>query len=102
VRPKWLGAKLSWESGFIAFLIFTLMATYLASFFVADAAPRRAFSVDSHPGPVHLPAHRPAHQAPAPGAEPATVFLSRGSFAQIPHSAAMRTSPVAGTDLTGS
>ena len=37
VRPGWLGKKLSWESGLIAFLIFLLMATYLASFFVADA-----------------------------------------------------------------
>src|SRR5580693_7968804 len=38
VRPRWLGAKLSWESGFIALLIFALMATYLAAFFVADAS----------------------------------------------------------------
>jgi Fe-S oxidoreductase len=29
VRPKWLGEKLSWESGFIALLIFALMVTYL-------------------------------------------------------------------------
>ncbi len=39
VRPRWLGKQLSWESGFIAFLIFLLMVTYLASFFVADADP---------------------------------------------------------------
>ncbi|MGA2808524.1 MAG: [Fe-S]-binding protein, partial [Terracidiphilus sp.] len=39
VRPKWLGQKLSWESGFIALLIFVLMATYLAAFSVADASP---------------------------------------------------------------
>src|SRR5580704_8362604 len=31
VRPRWLG-KVSYESGFIAFLIFMLMATYLATF----------------------------------------------------------------------
>ena len=31
VRPKWLG-EVAYESGFIAFLIFTLMATYLATF----------------------------------------------------------------------
>src|SRR5580658_766191 len=31
VRPRWLGEKLSWESGIIAGLIFVLMATYLAS-----------------------------------------------------------------------
>lgn len=29
-RPRWLGEKLSWESGFIALLIFTLMVTYIA------------------------------------------------------------------------
>jgi Fe-S oxidoreductase len=31
-RPKWLGEKLSYESGFISFLIFLLMVTYLGSF----------------------------------------------------------------------
>ncbi len=31
LRPKWLG-KLSYESGFIALLIFTLMVTYLATY----------------------------------------------------------------------
>ena len=30
VRPIWLGEKVSYESGFIAFLIFLLMVTYLA------------------------------------------------------------------------
>src|SRR5580698_7112170 len=42
VRPIWLareGHELSWESGVIAGLIFALMATYLASFYVADASP---------------------------------------------------------------
>src|SRR5580692_1607346 len=38
VRPKWLGQKLSWESGFIALLIFALMATYLAAFTVTDSS----------------------------------------------------------------
>ena len=33
VRPKWLG-ELSWGSGLVALLIFALMATYLAAFFV--------------------------------------------------------------------
>src|ERR1017187_5529480 len=37
VRPRWLfrketGGNVSWESGFIAFLIFNLMITYLATF----------------------------------------------------------------------
>jgi hypothetical protein len=35
VRPKWLGAEVSVESGVIAGLIFLLMATYLAALFVA-------------------------------------------------------------------
>src|SRR6266568_1955599 len=39
VRPRWLGEKLSYESGVIALLIFALMVTYLASFFFADADP---------------------------------------------------------------
>ncbi len=34
IRPRWLGAKLSYESGFIAFLIFLLMVTYIAEFFI--------------------------------------------------------------------
>ena len=35
-RPKWLGEKVSWESGFIALLIFTLMVTYLATFILHE------------------------------------------------------------------
>jgi hypothetical protein len=34
VHPIWLGKKVSYESGFIAFLIFLLMATYIGAFFV--------------------------------------------------------------------
>ena len=39
VRPQWLlrketGDKMSWESGFIAFLILNLMLTYLATFWI--------------------------------------------------------------------
>ncbi|WP_180538481.1 (Fe-S)-binding protein [Nevskia soli] len=34
VRPRWLGAKVSYESGFIAFLIFLLMVTYMAGFHI--------------------------------------------------------------------
>src|ERR1017187_10462038 len=39
IRPKWLGGKLSYQSGVIALLIFILMATYLTSFGVADTSP---------------------------------------------------------------
>ena len=36
VRPQWLGEKISVESGVIAGLIFLLMVSYLAAFFVRD------------------------------------------------------------------
>ena len=39
VRPRWLGQKVSYESGFIAALIFILMVTYLAAFAVRSASP---------------------------------------------------------------
>lgn len=38
VRPIWLGRKVSYESGVIAFLIFALMVTYLAAFFVPSTS----------------------------------------------------------------
>lgn len=44
IRPRWLGASLSWESCLIALLIFVLMVTYLAAFFMLMQAPRRGFS----------------------------------------------------------
>jgi Fe-S oxidoreductase len=102
VRPKWLGEKLSWESGFIAFLIFALMATYLASFFVADTDPAARglwwlhtlalltfLPLIPHTKHLHLVL------------SPATIFLSRGSFAQIPPlSGDEDFGLVAGTDLT--
>ena len=36
VKPRWLGAKVSKESGVIAVLIFVLMVTYLAAFWYQD------------------------------------------------------------------
>ena len=102
VRPKWLGKKLSWESGLIALLIFVLMATYLASFFVTDAGPAvRALwwihtlalltflPIIPHTKHLHLVL------------SPATVFLSRGGFSQIPPLIGDEDfGLVAGTDLT--
>jgi len=38
VRPIWLGKKVSYESGFIAFLIFLLMVTYIGGYFVSSAS----------------------------------------------------------------
>jgi Fe-S oxidoreductase len=102
IRPKWLGENLSWESGFIALLIFVLMATYLASFFVANSGPSvktlwwfhtlallTFLPIIPHTKHLHLLL------------SPFTVFLSRGSFAQIPPlSGDEDFGLVAGADLT--
>jgi Fe-S oxidoreductase len=102
VRPRWLGQKPSYESGFIAFLIFVLMATYLASFFVTDAstAARALWWIHTlalltfmpiipHTKHLHLVL------------SPATVFLSRGGFSQIPPLVGDEDfGLIAGTDLT--
>src|SRR5579883_1433016 len=39
VRPIWFGPNVSYESGFIAFLIFALMVTYLGALFTHDEDP---------------------------------------------------------------
>ena len=102
VRPKWLGKKLSWESGFIAFLIFLLMVTYLASFFVGDADPatRILWWVHSLAILIFLaiiPHTKHLHLI----LSPATVFLSRGGFSQIPPLVGDEDfGLIAGTDLT--
>jgi Fe-S oxidoreductase len=102
LRPIWLGKELSWESGVIALLIFLLMATYLASFFVASTDPAARVLWWAHtlcllaflpliPHTKHL------HLV----LSPATIFLSRGSFANIPPLAGDEDfGLVAGTDLT--
>ncbi len=84
-RPRWLGQKLSYESGFIALLIFVLMVTYLAAFFVANASPAVTalwwihtlsllifLPIIPHTKHLHLVL------------SPVTVFLSRGGFSRIP------------------
>ena len=102
LRPIWLGPNLSWESGLIALLIFLLMATFLASFFVSPTNPAARALWWSHtlcllaflpliPHTKHL------HLV----LSPATIFLSRGSFAHIPPlSGDEDFGLVAGTDLT--
>ena len=101
VRPKWLG-ELSWGSGLIALLIFALMATYLAAFFVtgpggavqalwwAHTLTLLAFlPLIPHTKHLHLVL------------SPFTVFFSRGGFAQIPPlSGDEDFGLVAGKDLT--
>jgi Fe-S oxidoreductase len=102
VRPKWLGEKLSWESGFIAFLIFALMATYLASFTVADASSAARVLWWLHTLALLtflplIPHTKHLHLV----LSPATIFLSRGTFAQIPPLQGDEDfGLVAGTDLT--
>jgi Fe-S oxidoreductase len=85
IRPRWLGEKLSWESGFIAFLIFALMATYLAAFFVADTSLAARVLWWMHTLALLtflplIPHTKHLHLV----LSPATIFLSRGSYAQIP------------------
>jgi Fe-S oxidoreductase len=85
IRPRWLGEKLSWESGFIAFLIFALMASYLAAFTVADTSVAARVLWWMHTLALLtflplIPHTKHLHLV----LSPATIFLSRGSFAQIP------------------
>jgi Fe-S oxidoreductase len=102
IRPRWLGENLSYQSGVIALLIFVLMATYLASFFVADASPsaRTLWWIHTLALLTFLPLiphTKHLHLV----LSPATVFLSRGSFSQIPPlSGDEDFGLVAGTDLT--
>jgi Fe-S oxidoreductase len=91
VRPIWLsrpavpGHEISYESGIIAGLIFLLMATYLASFWVSDGSVTARvlwwthtlsllvfLPLVSHTKHLHLIL------------SPLTIFLSRGGFSQIP------------------
>ncbi len=102
VRPRWLGEKLSWESGFIALLIFLLMVTYLAAFSVADTSEAARVLWWAHTLcllvflPI-IPHTKHLHLV----LSPATVFLSRGGFGKIPPLAGDEDfGLVAGTDLT--
>ncbi|MCU0245917.1 MAG: heterodisulfide reductase-related iron-sulfur binding cluster [Bryobacter sp.] len=85
VRPKWLGEKVSVESGVIAGLIFTLMVTYLADYWGHDLAGlgRVNWWVHTLALLVFLPLiphTKHLHLI----LSPATVFLSRGCFSRIP------------------
>ena len=90
VRPRWLGEKVSTESGVIASLIFVLMITYLGAFWYGDSKPLWwthtlallvFLPLIPHTKHLHLVL------------SPLTVFLSRGEFAHIP--------PLAGDDDFG-
>jgi Fe-S oxidoreductase len=85
VRPRWLGDHVSYESGFIAFLIFTLMVTYLAEFFIPETsgAVKAIWWIHSIALLVFLPL-LPHTKHLHLVLSPATVFLSRGGFSRIP------------------
>jgi Fe-S oxidoreductase len=85
VRPRWFGQDLSWESGFIALLIFTLMATYLAAFFVPAGSPAARALWWTHTLTLLIflpiiPHTKHLHLV----LSPVTIFLSRGGFSRIP------------------
>jgi len=100
-RPKWLG-EVSWESGLIALLIFVLMATYLAAFFVRGEGAGLQALWWAHTAALLLflpiiPHTKHLHLV----LSPFTVFLSRGGFARIPPlSGDEDFGLVAGKDLT--
>ncbi len=84
VRPKWLG-EVSYESGLIAFLIFALMATYLAQFGLAEgsASARANWWLHTLALLIFLPViPRTKHLHLV--LSPITVFLGRRGFSQIP------------------
>jgi Fe-S oxidoreductase len=85
VHPKWLGEKVSYESGFIAFLIFTLMMTYLATFWIGESDPGAKLVWWAHTLALLIflpliPHTKHLHLV----LSPVTIFLSRGGFSQIP------------------
>jgi Fe-S oxidoreductase len=80
LRPKWLGA-LSYESGVIALLIFTLMATFLVALWFGDSK----LLWWSHTAALLIflpliPRTKHLHLV----LSPFSIFLSRGGFAKIP------------------
>ena len=82
IRPKWLGS-LSWESGFIALLIFLLMATYLATFLPAGESSKTLWWAHTLTILVFLPLvphTKHLHLI----LSPVTVFLKRDGFSKIP------------------
>jgi len=84
VRPPWLG-KVSGESGVIALLIFVLMATYLATFFIDDGSPAARVNWWAHTLTLLafmplIPHTKHLHLV----LSPATIFTRRTGFSQIP------------------
>jgi len=85
VRPVWLGGNVSWESGFIAFLIFTLMVTYLTGLWYGESTLGGRVSWWLHTVALFvflplIPHTKHLHLA----LSPVTVFLRRAGFSRIP------------------
>ena len=85
VRPKWLGSKVSYESGVIAFLIFLLMLTYLGAFVVPDTSATAKLLWWLHSLSILIflpliPHSKHLHLV----LSPLTIFVSRGEFSAIP------------------
>ena len=80
VRPMWLGGNVSWESGVIAFLIFNLMITYLATFWYDSKLIWWAHTLTLLIFMPLIPHTKHLHLV----LSPVTVFLSRGGFSNIP------------------
>jgi Fe-S oxidoreductase len=85
VRPIWLGLKVSYESGLIAFLIFLLMVTYIGAFFVPGTSmgARALWWIHSLTILAFLPLiphTKHLHLV----LSPFTIFLSRNGFSEIP------------------
>jgi len=85
VRPKWLGETLSWESGAIAGLIFALMVTYLAAWWLPESSPAATPLWWAHTLALVVflplvPHTKHLHLL----LSPFSIFFSRGGFAQIP------------------
>ncbi|HTS26163.1 MAG TPA: (Fe-S)-binding protein [Bryobacteraceae bacterium] len=84
VRPKWLG-EVSPESGFIAFLIFALMVTYLGGLWFPESSPAGKLMWWAHTLALAtflplIPHTKHLHLV----LSPITVFLRRDGFSHIP------------------
>jgi Fe-S oxidoreductase len=84
IRPKWL-EPLSYESGVIALLIFTLMVTYMATPWIPELSLAGRVNWWVHTLALFafiplIPHTKHLHLL----LSPVTVFLSRGGFSQIP------------------
>ena len=82
VRPRWFG-KVSYESGFIAFLIFFLMVTYLVSFLPGWEQSKPLWWAHTLTILVFLPL-LPHTKHLHLVISPVTVFLKRDQFSKIP------------------